>query len=143
MQFIEDISNIALEDLVSLYESVDWTAYTDDIPSLKMALDKSDYIICCVVDNKPVGLARSLSDDVSIHYLQDVLVHPNYQRRQIGRKLVEACLEHFKHVRTHVVLTDDDQTQKIFYKTLGYKNTKNLKNTILNAFVKVDDIELS
>ena len=143
MKFIEDISDIALEYLVALYESVDWTAYTDDIPSLKHALDNSDYLICCVIDNKPVGLARSISDDVSVHYLQDVLVHPNYQRRQIGQKLVEACLEHFKHVRTHVVLTDDDRTQKIFYKSLGYKNTKDLTDTPLNAFVQVTDLDIS
>jgi hypothetical protein len=41
-----------------------------------------------------------------------------------------------------VLLTDDEERQKKFYESLGYKNTKDLKKTPLNAFVKIPGREL-
>ena len=60
-------------------------------------------------DQEVVGLVRSISDNVSIHYLQDILVHPNHQRTGIGRKLFERTLGRYKDVRTHMLLTDDEE----------------------------------
>ena len=89
-----------------------------------------------------VGLARCMSDDSSINYLQDILILPEYQGQGIGRRLLEKCLERFKHVRTHVILTDDEDRQKHFYESLGYKNTKSLKKVCLNCYVKIKGMDL-
>ena len=86
------------------------------------------------------GLARVLSDDVSILYLQDILVHPNYQRRGIGMQLMNACLERYAHVRAKVLMTDDDERQRLFYERAGFKNMKSLDNATLNMFVQIDGV---
>ena len=88
-----------------------------------------------------IGLARGLSDDSAVFFLQDILVKPKFQRKGIGKKLLENCLERFKHVRSRILLTDDAQAQKIFYESLGFKNIKDLNKFKLNTFVMFDGME--
>lgn len=143
MQFIEKLEGIGFQKIFNLYDSVGWSNYIDNPTALKQALENSTYFVALIEDYEIIALGRSLSDDVSIHYLQDIIVSPKYQRRGLGRKILEKCLERFKHVRTHMILTDDEEKQKLFYESLGYKNTKSLQKTKLNAFVKIKGVELS
>jgi hypothetical protein len=41
-----------------------------------------------------------------------------------------------------VLITDDEERQKLFYESMGYKNTKDLKEIPLNTFVKIEGGEL-
>ena len=88
------------------------------------AILNSHLVIGCFVDDRLVGLLRTVSDDSSIVYIQDILVHPDYQRQSIGRQMVLKCLEHYQHVRTIMLLTDDRESQLHFYASLGFSNTK-------------------
>ena len=135
---------LPLDQLVDLYNSVDWLAYTteEQRPKLQEAIRNSTYVVTMWSGEKMVGLARCISDDVSICYIQDILIHPDYQRHGIGRKLLLNCLERFAHVRMQVLLTDDEERQLKFYESLGYKNTKDLKKMPLNAFVQITGREL-
>lgn len=137
-------SDLPVDQLVELYNSVDWLAYTNDEqrPNLLKAIQNSTHVVTAWDGDKLVGLARCLSDDVSICYLQDILIHPEYQRLGIGRKLLLNCLERFAHVRMKVLITDDEERQKRFYESLGYKNTKDLIKIPLNAFVQIKGMEL-
>lgn len=137
-------SDVPVEQLVELYNSVGWLAYTNDEqrPNLLKAIQNSTHVVTAWDGDKLVGLARCLSDDVSICYLQDILIHPEYQRLGIGRKLLLNCLERFAHVRMKVLITDDEERQKRFYESLGYKNTKDLIKIPLNAFVQIKGMEL-
>jgi len=135
---------LPLDQLVDLYNSVDWLAYTteEQRPKLQEAIRNSTYVVTMWSGEKMVGLARCISDDVSICYIQDILIHPDYQRHGIGRKLLLNCFERFAHVRIQVLLTDDEERQLKFYESLGYKNTKDLKKMPLNAFVQITGREL-
>jgi ribosomal protein S18 acetylase RimI-like enzyme len=137
-------SDIPLDEIVDLYNSVGWLAYTNDEqrPKLQEAIRNSTYVVTAWSNDKLVGLARCLSDDVAICYLQDILIDPEYQRQGIGRKLLHNCLERFAHVRMQVLLTDDEERQIKFYESLNYKNTKDLKKTPLNVFVQIAGREL-
>ena len=137
-------SDIPLEQLVNLYNSVNWLAYTtdDQKPRLQGAIRNSTHVVTAWDGETLVALARCISDDVSICYLQDILIHPGYQRLGIGRKLLANCLERFAHVRMQVLITDDEERQKLFYESMGYKNTKDLKKIPLNVYVKMPGQEL-
>ena len=56
------------------------------------AIYNSTYVISSYADNQLVGLVRGLSDHVSIHFIQDLLVHPAHQKNGIGRTLMEKAL---------------------------------------------------
>ena len=135
---------IAYDQLLELYGSVGWLAYISEERrgELQKAIENSTYVVSAWDGDRLVGLARGLSDDVSIFYLQDLLVHPVYQRQGIGRRLMEECLGRYDHVRSKVFLTDDEGYQLAFYESLGYKNTKELSSVRLNAFVQIDGVDL-
>ena len=89
------------EQLFTLYQSVGWSAYTNNMDQLTNAIKGSSYV-CAVWDKDTlVALVRCISDDASIMYLQDVLVQPPISmRRGIGRVLVQnENLDRYSHVR--------------------------------------------
>ena len=136
--------DLPTDQLESLYRSVEWRAYTreDQLPHLTRAYNNSDHVISAWLGDQLVGLARCLSDDVSIFYLQDILVHPKQQRQGIGTKLLRDCLVRYGHVRSKVLLTGPETHLARFYESFGFKNTKNLNRTKLNVFVQVLDVDL-
>jgi GNAT superfamily N-acetyltransferase len=134
---IEVVETVDADELVALYNSVGWTAYTADPESLAAAIARSTYVVTARHDGELIGLARGLSDDVAIFYLQDILVHPGWQREGIGRLLLSACLERFAHVRQKVLLTDAEQRQHRFYESMGYWDTRRITSAGLHAFVQI------
>jgi GNAT superfamily N-acetyltransferase len=140
---IEPAPKIGDEALRDLYDSVGWAAYTRDIGQLQAALAGSYLVVAAFAGDRLVGLARCVSDGVSIAYIQDILVRPDHQRAGVGRALVSAILERVAHVRQKVLLTDDRPEQLQFYQSLGFKNTRELLATPLNAFVMMNGVDLS
>jgi len=134
---IEAVETVDADELVALYGSVGWSAYAADPESLAMAIARSTYVVTARHDGELIGLARGLSDDVAIFYLQDVLVHPEWQQQGVGRALLTACLERFAHVRQKVLLTDDEERQHRFYESMGYRDTRGITPPGLHAFVQI------
>jgi len=139
---IETTTSISEDKLCALYNAVGWTAYTRDPKRLTAAIDGSSFVVTAVAGDQLIGLARAISDDASIAYVQDILVHPTRQGQGIGHALVQAILERYIHVRQKILLTDDRPEQLRFYASLGFKNTRELVNTPLNAFVIIEGVEL-
>jgi ribosomal protein S18 acetylase RimI-like enzyme len=142
-EYKQDWKEIEFASVVDLYNSVGWIAYTNKPGELQRAFENSSYINLAFVDLKLVGVIRTLSDSVSIHYIQDIIVHPDYQRHGVGGGLLDSALSFYKEVRTHVLLTDNEGKQKLFYESLGFKNPKDLVKDELNSFIKMKGIELS
>ncbi len=125
---------LPLADLLALYDAVGWSAYTRDSENLARAIANSTYVMTAWQGEALVGLARCLSDDVAICYVQDILVTPALQGQGVGKRLLIACLERFAHVRMCALMTDDEPRQLRFYESLGFTNTQALAN-VMNAFV--------
>ena len=124
-------------ELVTLYGSVGWTAYTRDPAMVAAAVAGSSRVVIARDGPALVGLARVITDGASICFLQDVLVHPDRQRAGIGGRLVRAALEPYAHVRQTVLLTDDDPGVATFYRALGFAETREHGDGTLRAFVRV------
>ena len=129
-----DINPENREQLLNLYNSVGWTRYTADLDKLIEAIHCSSYVISSYHEEKLVGLIRGLSDDVSINFIQDLLVHQKYQRLGIGCTLLKKAIDLYPQVHKHVLLTDNEEFQKNFYESLGFKNLT-LSKPKMNAFV--------
>jgi ribosomal protein S18 acetylase RimI-like enzyme len=69
------------------------------ITVLAAALNGSSMIVEARLGTDLVGLARVISDNASICYLQDILVHPNHHREGIGRRVATEALTRYTHVR--------------------------------------------
>jgi len=108
------------EQIIALYDSVGWSAYTDQPDVLARAHDNSDFLAYAYdEDHQLIGLARAISDDATICYLQDILIHPRAQRTGAGRELFTAVQKRFEHLRQFVLITDDEPGQRAFYESMG------------------------
>ena len=135
---VEPVTDVDDEELIALYDAVGWSVYTNAPAVLRAALAGSSYVVAARRGARLVGLARAVSDDASICYLQDVLVLPREQRKGVGRALVQAVLDRYRTVRQKVLLTDDDPGQRAFYESLGYAEVRDHGQGTLRAFVRFD-----
>lgn len=116
-----------VEDLLNLYNDVQWLAYTDDSARLKNAMDNSLRVWTCWDDDKLVGLARIVGDGYTIIYIQDILVLESYQGQGIGSKFLKLILEMYESVRQIVLMTDETEKTIKFYQKNGLVNASDYK----------------
>lgn len=121
-----------IDALTALYQAVGWTAYVNDPAGLERALAHSTFVVAAWEGAWLVGLARVISDEASVWFLQDLLVHPDRQGGGIGSALMARCAARFSGVRRAVLLTDREGAGA-FYERHGWKRDDALG---LVAFVK-------
>ncbi len=107
-------------EILDLYASVGWTAYTDVPEKLKRGFANSLLTLGAYKDGKLVGLIRTLGDGETVVLIQDLLLHPEYQRQGIGTLLINRVLEEFCGVRQIQLATDNTPKTIAFYKSLGF-----------------------
>jgi len=66
-----------------------------------------------------VGLISAMDDGVMTAYVHYLLVHPAYQRRGIGKRLVELIREHYREYLRIVVVAYNAEVD--FYASCGFK----------------------
>ena len=112
-------STFKLEQLVELYENVGWISYSNKPSELNEAIKNSLFNIGAFDGEELVGLIRVVGDNISIIYIQDILVKENYQRLGIGTNLLQLVLNRYNNVRQIVLMTDNTEKTKLFYKRNG------------------------
>lgn len=132
IKYIEN-EKVETDELIALYNSVGWVAYTDNRKVMENILENSHWYLTVFHDEKLIGLLRVVGDGYSIVYIQDILVNPKYQRMGIGRYLMERTLEKFSNIRQTVLITDDEEKTKAFYNSVGLKP---VEETYGKCFVK-------
>lgn len=60
------------------------------------AIRNSLLCVTAVCDGNTVGMGRLVGDGVMYWYLQEIIVHPDYQSRGIGRSIVRHLLEYVR-----------------------------------------------
>ncbi len=108
------------EQLISLYDSVGWSNYTQKPDMLAAAYQHSLWYCAAMDGDKLAGILRVVGDGHSIVYVQDLLVRPAYQRQGIGRKLLQLLLEQYGNVYQMVLLTEETVKNCAFYESLGF-----------------------
>ena len=110
--------------MFSLYKSVGWENYTHDPVMLKNAYQHSLCIMSAYVEEKLAGIIRVVGDGYSIVYMQDLIVHPDYQKKGIGTALINAIFEKYQNVYQIVLLSDEDNVG--FYEKTGFKKVSDM-----------------
>ncbi|MEG0894820.1 MAG: GNAT family N-acetyltransferase [Oscillospiraceae bacterium] len=122
------------EEIMPLYESVGWTNYTKNPEMLAKAYKSSLYTLAAYDNEKLIGIIRTVGDGFSIVFIQDILIHPEYQRNGIGTELVKCIKEHFSSVYQMELMTDNTPKTISFYKSLGFTKADEMGAC---AFVKM------
>ena len=108
-------------DILSLYTSVGWENYTRNPQMLERAYENSFLKIAAFEGKQLIGMVRVVGDGASVILIQDLLVHPEYQRKGIGSQLMRAVLERCEYVYQIELMTDNTEKTILFYQSLGLK----------------------
>jgi ribosomal protein S18 acetylase RimI-like enzyme len=109
------------EEILSLYDSVGWSAYTKQPENLKSGFMNSLLTLAAYEDDQLTGIIRTVGDGHTIVFIQDILVFPQHQRKGIGTALVKDILKRYAHVRQIQLATDNTPKTVAFYRSLGFR----------------------
>lgn len=113
-------------EILGLYASVGWTAYTDDPAALRNGFANSLLTLAAYEEAALAGLIRVVGDGHTIVFVQDILVRPQFQRRDIGSALLQAVLNRYAGVRQIELFTDDTPETAAFYRSMGFRELTEL-----------------
>lgn len=121
MQLIDN-PQLIFEQVLALYEAVGWTNYTQHPKMLERALQHSFWTIGAFIDGRLIGLVRVVGDGSSVIFVQDLLVLPEFQRNDVGSRLMQQMLHVFHDVYQIHLVTECGEQTKSFYESLGFQN---------------------
>ncbi len=113
-------------EILSLYASVGWTAYTASPEALRDGFANSLLVLCAYEGEELLGLIRVVGDGHTIVFVQDILVAPACQRQGVGSALLQAVLTQFSHVRQFVLVSDQTPQATAFYRAMGLRDLSSL-----------------
>lgn len=108
-------------EILRLYASVGWTAYTDHPEVLRQGFENSMLTLAAYKNDQLLGIIRTVGDGHTIVFVQDILVYPEHQRKGIGTALLQAILDRYHYVRQIELATDNTEKTIAFYKSMGFK----------------------
>ena len=77
-------------DFFRLFETTGWNrAYQLSEAELFSAIEHSWFVVSAFHEDRLVGFGRMISDGIVHALILDMIVHPDYQDRGIGRQLLE------------------------------------------------------
>ncbi len=113
---------ISVENYNRLRASVDFIQVTPK--RAERALANSLYKVIAVDGDQPIGMARVVGDGGYVYFICDVVVHPTYQSKGLGRRIIENVLawleEQVDEGETIMVNLMSAMNKEDFYRKLGF-----------------------
>jgi len=119
---IREGADLPLKQVRELYRMVRWLHWMRP-RLLKLALQRSDLVVSAWDGRRLIGLVRVLSDGCFNAYIPDILVHPDYHRRGIGRMLIKRIIERFPHVYNMTVVAEEEGGRRFFH-SVGFSDER-------------------
>ena len=110
---------VSAKDLSDLRESVGWNRMEDEYSNPLMT---SYYHIAVYEDDKLVGYIDSVSNGVTDAYIQDLMVHPDYQGKGVGTELMNQMITYLKENRIYIISVVFEESLKTFYDRFGFSS---------------------
>lgn len=114
---------INLQELEKLCDAVGWVRRP--IKKVKVAIDHS-FVTTCIFyhDNnnhkKLIGFARATSDNSFNATIWDVVIHPEFQKKGLGKILMIQTIEQLRYNDISTITLFADPQVINFYKNLGF-----------------------
>lgn len=108
------------ENILDLYINAGWSAYIEDQDMLFRGLENSLLCLGAYANTELIALIRIIGDAETIIYIQDILVHSDFQRKGIGSHLLSMIKSKYENVRQMVLMTDIESDSVSFYENTGF-----------------------
>ena len=110
---------VSVKELADLRESIGWNRMENEY---KNPLLTSYYHIAVYEKEVLIGYIDCVSNGVTDAYIQDLMVHPDYQRRGIGTELMTIMINYLKHKHIYMISVVFEENLKPFYEKFGFFN---------------------
>lgn len=120
--FVNEPPEIA--DYQKLYSTTDWVGVPDLVAAT--ALLNSILFISAYYKEQLIGMVRIVGDRAMYYYVQDMVVHPDFQRKNIGTALMQQVMEFIDnkiHKNAFVGLMAAADAEP-FYQKFGFSKRK-------------------
>lgn len=118
---------LTAQEFVYLIEAVGWGK--SNLEQIELALKNTIYSISVEIDGKIIGMGRIIGDGARVFYIQDVVIHPNYQGRGIGTTIMENLMAFFEKFSISdcniMVGLMSAKGKECFYERFGFKKRPN------------------
>lgn len=115
-------NGLTADDFILLRNSTTWGVPPKT--QIENSLNKSLYSVVAKDNDRTVGMGRLVGDGFMYWYIQDVIVLPEYQGKNIGRSIIENLLNYVKTnslpENTVTVGLMAAKGKEGFYKKLGF-----------------------
>ena len=108
---------VSVKELADLRESIGWNRMENEY---KNPLLTSYYHIAVYEKEVLIGYIDCVSNGVTDAYIQDLMVHPDYQRRGVGTDLMKKMIDYLKKKHIYMISVDFEEKLKPFYEKFGF-----------------------
>lgn len=115
-KYNEPVSAKALSDL---REAVGWNRMEKEYANPLLI---SYYHIAVYEKEELVGYIDCVSNGVTDAYIQDLMVHPDYQGKGVGTDLMNKMIQYLKEKRIYIISVVFEERLKPFYDKFGFYN---------------------
>lgn len=114
-EFDAPVSPAAVADL---REAVGWNRMSRDLADPRL---RNAFHLCAFDGNRLAGYAAVVGNGVTDAYIQDVMVHPDYQHQGVGTQLMERILMRLKADDVYMVsVIYGEEALRPFYERFGF-----------------------
>lgn len=110
--------SIRQDEVLELYAANHWSA-AEKPDQLMAALLNSHSLVTARAERRLVGLGNAISDGHLVVYYPHMLVHPDYQRQGIGKKMMQAMQTRYASFHQQMLTADGGAVE--FYRSLGFE----------------------
>ena len=112
---------VELKELCDLRQSVGWNRMEKELANPRL---QSYYHVAVYEDQsqKLVGFVDCVSNGVTDAYIQDLMVHPDFQGKGLGSQLMNKMIEYLKTAGIYIISVLYDEDLKPFYTRFGFNN---------------------
>ncbi|MGB4837422.1 MAG: GNAT family N-acetyltransferase [Saprospiraceae bacterium] len=122
---IKETKDVLPTDILSIYSANHWSS-ANKPDQLYRALLHSHSFITAWDHDKLVGLGNALSDGHLVVYYPHLIVHPYYQRRGVGKMIMDRLQQKYKGLHQQILVADGKSIE--FYKKFGFKMAGDTKS---------------
>ncbi|MGY0372376.1 GNAT family N-acetyltransferase [Clostridium sp. JNZ J1-5] len=122
----------SVEEYIQLRSSIGWKILQHD--KIQKGLDNSIYCVCVEDQGNIIGLGRIIGDGGTVFYIQDIMVAPSYQKKNIGTLIMRKIVDYINDncmdgaIVGLIAISELDN----FYKKFGFVYNQN------NRFYRYD-----
>lgn len=121
MEF-KQTKNLPYDKVVDIFFSVGFLKHQSKRKEYRKAIEtafqNSQFVMSVWDDDVLVGFVRVVTDEALFSTIWNLIVHPKYQNRGLGKQLIQKCLEKYPDFYTFLIA---DEELVNFYNKLGFK----------------------